>query len=376
MQNSLESSKQNNEKWVDGLKGILAIVIAFFWHYKDFPISGNLPFQNIFLTLFKYGGLVVEVFFSLSGFGMIMGYESKIYNGEISFGSYIKRRISKIYPLFLETLLITLILNVIFAFTDYFTYPFFDAYHFFLNVILLQSGAFEATQSYNGPSWFISIVICMYVLLFLIIRLTRDKIRNSSYIYVYIFIAISGGMLYMTGWNLPFFNSYIARGLLSFFIGCAIAKFNIISKSFNSRLKNFIGYTALVSLVSVWVLSRIFGYETVLGNILMYVPIVFTPLLMLSIICLDWLKRILSIKPLLYLGRVSMSLYLIHHPLMNLIMYLNTKFALNINYSFELIWLGYMIIMIKLSELNQIIVTKVDRSFKKWITNDKHSKTV
>lgn len=339
------------------MKGIASLVIAFFWHYINFPMNGSEPpLYNLFPTLYSYGGLAVELFFTLSGYGMVKGYESRIYEGTIDFDTYLKRRISKIYPMFLETLILSLIINTIFCFADYNLSAYFDVYHFFLNVILLQSGIFEATQSFNGPGWFISVVMCMYVLFYIIVKRAgenKQPVKNLKYFYCC--TAIAGGLLYMTGWNYPLLNSYIARGVLSFFIGCILAKFCIFSKEFTEKQKTVLGYSAIISLLVIYILIKKYGYEATIGNIAMFVPIVFVPLLIIGIHCVNWLNSLLSIKPFVHLGKISMSLYLIHHPIMCLIIFLNTFFDLQLPFNNVILWLIYIVIMIVLADINRIL---------------------
>ncbi len=81
---------------------------GFFWHW---PIKENQPFFNIFPTLFQYGFLAVEMFYALSGFGLVFGYEKKLLNSELSLGQFMKSRVRKVYPLFLVTLLFTVCVN-------------------------------------------------------------------------------------------------------------------------------------------------------------------------------------------------------------------------------------------------------------------------
>ena len=53
---------------IDGMKGIGACIIAFFWHYQHFKPQDGSPFFSAFPMSYKYGSFMVELFFMLSGF--------------------------------------------------------------------------------------------------------------------------------------------------------------------------------------------------------------------------------------------------------------------------------------------------------------------
>ena len=204
---------------LDGLKGIAACIIAFAWHYQHFGVAGELsPFYKVMPVSFNHGYLMVEVFFMLSGFGLMAGYKDKIINNQISFKDYIIKRIQKLYPLHLFTLLLVTMLEFIHlkkAGTT-FVYPNFDLYHFFLNVLCLQNGFLGIEWSFNSPSWCISILLIMYCLFYYVIKSIRT---NTKLIIKFAAGAIIGLSLLKTGINYPVFNSLIARGLSCFCIG-------------------------------------------------------------------------------------------------------------------------------------------------------------
>ena len=79
--------ENNHINGIDGLKGIGAIIIAFFWHYQHFTQYDvrKAPLYSIFFVSHTYGYLMVELFFVLSGFGMMVGYADRVYQKEISF---------------------------------------------------------------------------------------------------------------------------------------------------------------------------------------------------------------------------------------------------------------------------------------------------
>ena len=80
---------------IDGMKGIGACIIAFFWHYQHFKPQNGSPFFSIFPVSYKSGYLMVELFFMLSGFGMMLGYSERVTGRLIGFREYITKRLKK-----------------------------------------------------------------------------------------------------------------------------------------------------------------------------------------------------------------------------------------------------------------------------------------
>lgn len=75
----------NNQKInaLDGIKGICACIIASCWHYQHFTPAES-PFYSFLKLFYDYGYLAVEMFFVFSGFGMTIGYESRIIKNAIT----------------------------------------------------------------------------------------------------------------------------------------------------------------------------------------------------------------------------------------------------------------------------------------------------
>lgn len=73
------------ELCLDSIKGGAACIIAFGYHYRHFRPQDVSPFYNIIPVSYDYGWLMVELFFMLSGFGMMLGYSDKILKHVISF---------------------------------------------------------------------------------------------------------------------------------------------------------------------------------------------------------------------------------------------------------------------------------------------------
>ncbi|MGY3387803.1 peptidoglycan/LPS O-acetylase OafA/YrhL [Bradyrhizobium sp. USDA 3311] len=140
---------------LDCARGIAAFVVVM-WHYQFFFEAK--PLTQIFLPFYTNGQIAVDTFFVISGFVLTHAYGDRIRTaGE--FWRYILRRLARLYPLHLASLLaVTVILSGLYLKTGKyeFIYGNNDLRHFLLNLGLLQYAGPQAGYSFNGPSWSIS----------------------------------------------------------------------------------------------------------------------------------------------------------------------------------------------------------------------------
>lgn len=348
-----------NEKSLNALRGIGACVIAFVWHYQHFGPQDGSPFYSLWPLFYQYGYAVVELFFMLSGFGMVRGYEVSILEDKISFTEYIKRRFKRLFPLSWITLGVITVLQLIYKskMGTTFVYSGFDLYHFVLNLLGMQSGILGADVSFNGPAWCISVCIFCYILFYIIVK-NQAKLGREL-LWLYLGIGISGCALQASGICVPIFNPYIARGVSCFFIGAFLAKMTL---SHRKRL----GYLAFGFLFVSWLLIRVFGIELLGGekNVFLMVTLCFAPLAILSVLYISWLRRFFELKVFVFLGKISLGIYLWHFPVQCLVKIIDVYWGLNINYSFRGTWILYAVCVLFISAIyERYVAPKLAKAF-------------
>jgi peptidoglycan/LPS O-acetylase OafA/YrhL len=142
-------------KSIDCLRGIAALGIVI-WHYQFFFHAR--PLYGVLLPLYTNGQLAVDTFFVISGFVLSYVYAERV-RSAAAFRLYVVKRVARLYPLHLATLLFTAcLLGLIYLKTGVYgvLYQPNDAYHFVLNLGLLQYVGLQLNYSFNGPSWSIS----------------------------------------------------------------------------------------------------------------------------------------------------------------------------------------------------------------------------
>ena len=272
---------------IDALRGIAALEVALVFHqhfmlrdYRSGPLDG-LP---IFTQIHAYGWIAVDLFFVISGFIFTHVYFA---NGrvEATAREFAIARFARLYPLHFATLLAAAIaLSFKHPHPDTFT-----AWHFLLNLLMLQESGLNDGLSFNGPAWSISVeVYCYVAFYYLAKRFPRALIPMAWVISVTAFCLT-------TGKDQPTLD-HIARGFCGFFAG-------ILAYRYRSA-----PVWALLPLATVPFLFvghvRFFSWGSVLAVTAFPAWVLLAPRI-----------GLLATRPFLWVGERSYSLYLVHAPI-------------------------------------------------------------
>lgn len=201
---------------LDTLRGIAALSVVF-WHWQHFFYAGDSPagfdpsrqpFFAALTPLYQYGGLAVQLFFSISGFVFFWLFSTAIASRQASLRRFAVDRFSRLYPLHLLTFLLVAGLQLVYAayHSSAFVYQYNDGYHALLNLLLAPAWGLEKGWSYNAPIWSVSIEVLLYASFFVICLAGRWRWLLAA-------AACGLGLLLYPG-------SYkIGSGLLCFYMG-------------------------------------------------------------------------------------------------------------------------------------------------------------
>lgn len=298
-------SKKEVFKNLESLRGIAAISVALF-HFK---IGSH--FNNEFTT---NAGVLVDFFFVLSGFVIYYSYHDKLRNFQ-SLILFQKKRFLRLYPLHLLMLGVFLLIELakyifesqtgIISNKPAFEINNFQA--FVANMLLLQNWTIPRI-TFNDPSWSISAEFYTYLLFGLIVYIIKSK-KFLLLIFLILFIPfmffnISGHMLETSNIWGP------ARCTYSFAIG-SFASYIYLNFNFQNRISN--SYTAVLLLSLCYFLVSKYGDAE--SWILTSLPLVFG-LVVFVLVATDkntTVNKLLSINVLVYLGKISYGIYMIHY---------------------------------------------------------------
>jgi peptidoglycan/LPS O-acetylase OafA/YrhL len=207
---------------LDACRGIAALSVVL-WHWQHFyMLNGSLPAtfrrseQPLYAVLwifYEQGGIAVDFFFGISGFVFFRIYQEKIRHRLISARAFWMLRFSRLYPLYLATLLIVLVAQLLIAsrFHFFFVYQANDWQHFLANLFVLQQWNIVKGDSFNGPAWSISIELAMYLLFYAFCRYRIVSTWSGVLI-----VAVCGIVVFN-------FDKELGRGVMGFFVGGAVS---------------------------------------------------------------------------------------------------------------------------------------------------------
>jgi len=185
------NENNNNHKLIGSFTGlrfimIMVIVISHFEFLENIPTFGALYNSFLHNPIFA-----VDFFFFLSGFGLMFSNICKIsvenvqlptLNDCLKFGI---NHIRKIYPVYIATLLFGIFCQFSYAFYKSginFSFIIHEFFKILINISLLQSvtGMMFFTHAYNGVSWFLSSLFCIYLITPFLIYFLRKTSKNIS----------------------------------------------------------------------------------------------------------------------------------------------------------------------------------------------------
>ena len=325
---------------IDALTGLrwFAALGVYLYHF------GLPPQTPHWLANLKHnGGLGVPFFFVLSGYVLSLRYQSSTPN----FRRYLRSRFARIGPLYLVALFMMVIYKSIPNF------PKFDL-QFFTHLFALQ--AWRDSDNglfYNGPGWTISVEMFFY-LIFPLLSIMTQKFRHTSRFPI--FLLLAGNLISAVPFVLHVHNFKSAKsnadGLLMefawpsfqpiYYVGLfmtGIASF-LASRSLSEseRFKLLFGYVSSLLLVVYLVVLIWFridnpnhpNFSFAVKVWLLGIPcgLLF---MFLTLNETTYFSRILSSRPLKFLGEASFSFYIFHYPVHTWI----TRVGATLNYDFS-----------------------------------------
>ncbi|MBR0868766.1 acyltransferase [Bradyrhizobium tropiciagri] len=306
---------------LDSIRGIAAISVVI--HHLILMPTFLAAFPHnawINWSFFRSAWLLVDLFFVLSGIVMSLSYVRGEF-GRFSLREFMVRRLARVYPLHIVMLFASLLFRllriglvmagVVVAVPAAFEVN--NAYSFVLNLFLLHSMGPIDYLSWNAPSWSISVEFYTY-LVFGLVVLFAQRFRSLRYFYLGALLLAVGSWLVIVfvlqkkslGLQTDF---GILRCFTSFFLGVLTVRVvEGLPRRIGPALQGALQFAAMVA--SVVVVSLVEAYPAIsfaapltfaifLGSLLAFPDAVLVP-------------RMLVAKPLVWLGRRSYSVYMVH----------------------------------------------------------------
>ena len=307
-------------------------MLMIFVHHCDFSYGG--------------GGCAVTAFFMISGFCMTLRYGDKVLHGNFSWWNYFKRRAIKVYPMHWIGLLLMWCLTGCYL---HFGPKFIGTIT--LNAALLQSWIPEKTVyfSYNSPSWYLCDLLFFVAIFPYLYRWINRLSTQGKLLLLGFGVALIMVLSLFMSHDLRHAYLYInpAARVVDCLVGVylAMAFKKIVESDSINALSKHVGYVD----VGIFVLLAIVVAQSVtkIGYGTFYTTVNWiTESALILLVALRGIveKRtiglsILQNKVIDYLGACSLSFYILHVPVMNMLNKCNTAWGVDSKSFIGGVWL-------------------------------------
>lgn len=349
-------------KSFDSLKGIavlLAVTIGHYWQFTpaEYWCVGE---SSWFTTLtnsitqfsFKSTHTLMELLLMVSGFQLFYQYE-KIAENKITFASYLKKRIVRLFPMTVISTLVMVVglwkYNSIMGATWYGT----EIRGRFIveNLLNIQSWG-NTFHTLNGPLWYVSVYFFCCILYFALVRL-GEKI-NAKY-FIMVLPIILGIFWGDKGYDKVLQNADMCRGYIGFFFGVVVACIvkNVAKKKlYCYSIVSMIGYVIFYKFCEGSMYT-----DNALDKVLPVLMFFYAPLLIL-LSQNKVMDDIIGNKVLAGLGKISYSLYVWNFPFYVWMAVIENGYQLQIPYSTDYMYWVMTIVQILLAVCSYLFIEK------------------
>lgn len=293
---------------LDGWRGILSLIVVL----AHFP--GEVVLQN---TSFYYSGsAIIDIFFLFSGFVIVAHYEPKLANG-YGVRRFLVERLARIYPIHFVMLMLFVLFELVLvyfgnraglvereSFSGGNTIP-----SLFTNLLLIQSLDIHDMLTWNYPTWSLSTEWTAYIL-FALCMLAPGKrflpFAIVGFIASPILLAILSDHPMRENYQYGLLRSTygFAGGALTFY-----AFYWIKTKKLDERVPMTVwNILEVIASVLIFALPAVIGYSRLSAII----PACYTFCLLVFALQKGTISRFMSHPALVYLGVISLSVYVIH----------------------------------------------------------------
>jgi peptidoglycan/LPS O-acetylase OafA/YrhL len=275
---------------LDSLRGVAALAVMLF-HMGPFGWIAGLSFL-------RNGWLMVDFFFVLSGFVIAASYGERLARG-FSRRQFIALRLGRVVPLHLAAVLLASAFQWFWVVGELGQPG--EPWLFVRGLLLLDGFDVGANNPYAPVSWSISVEIMLYGIAALLFGTGRRGLAIA------LLLVAGAALLLALGINHAPFGRLLQRGVLGFGLGAGCLW---LHRRWHPRL-----HPALLTVLEagclallVWLLATM-----PLGNLtLLLTSALFAVIVLVFARDKGWISRLLQLRPLIALGTLSYSIYMLH----------------------------------------------------------------
>lgn len=309
---------------IDGLR-FLAILSVVLFHINgylmvkaaDLSFGGSSWLGNQPPEIFNYGNQGVQLFFVISGFILavpFMRYYFGISEKKITLKKYFLRRLTRLEPPYILSLLILLILIAFVAGSKYSLGTLILS--FFASVFYLHNFIFPGESPYiNNVTWSLEVEVQFYLvapfLVWVLCLLKNNFQRRMSSVLLIIAFAFLGWLLEIY-WQI---QTISLAGYLQYFLaGILLCDFYLLDQRETKIVKSYAVFAAGFALLAVLICFQLAKSPDLILRIL-------SPLLILGFYTIVfrnyWWHKLFSLNVLTLIGGMCYTIYLFHYQIIS-----------------------------------------------------------
>ena len=309
-------------KEIDGLRGI-AIIPVILYHL-------NIPF-------FSGGYIGVDIFFVISGFLITSIIHNNIKEKKFSLLDFYERRLRRIIPILYLILILSIpftLINFIEVDSRNFFESLFAVITFSSNFLFwLEEGEYFTRENSLKPllhTWSLSIEMQFYIIFPLII-IILEKVKKLKIMIISLtcfFSFLIANWLSLVNPDASFYLSLTRIWELLLGSLCALLRISC------NKVKSKSDYICFFSFIIIFLSVFFFNDKTLHPSFFSLFPVLATCFLILFSEESNSFKRLLQFGPLVVVGLISYSLYILHFPMIAFLKYLDISMSTNIIFVF------------------------------------------
>ena len=309
-------------KEIDGLRGI-AIIPVILYHL-------NIPF-------FSGGYIGVDIFFVISGFLITSIIHNNIKEKKFSLLDFYERRLRRIIPILYLILILSIpftLINFIEVDSRNFFESLFAVITFSSNFLFwLEEGEYFTRENSLKPllhTWSLSIEMQFYIIFPLII-IILEKVKKLKIMIISstcFFSFLIANWLSLVNPDASFYLSLTRIWELLLGSLCALLRISC------NKVKSKSDYICFFSFIIIFLSVFFFNDKTLHPSFFSLFPVLATCFLILFSEESNSFKRLLQFGPLVVVGLISYSLYILHFPMIAFLKYLDIRMSTNIIFVF------------------------------------------
>ena len=307
-----------HRKEIDGLRGI-AIIPVILYHL-------NIPF-------FSGGYIGVDIFFVISGFLITSIIHNNIKEKKFSLLDFYERRLRRIIPILYLILILSIpftLINFIEVDSRNFFESLFAVITFSSNFLFwLEEGEYFTRENSLKPllhTWSLSIEMQFYIIFPLII-IILEKVKKLKIMIISstcFFSFLIANWLSLVNPDASFYLSLTRIWELLLGSLCALLRISC------NKVKSKSDYICFFSFIIIFLSVFFFNDKTLHPSFFSLFPVLATCFLILFSEESNSFKRLLQFGPLVVVGLISYSLYILHFPMIAFLKYLDIRMSRNI----------------------------------------------